>query len=113
MTQTLIVASFSQEGEPMSVQMVLIAAAVSTAGVFDLPAKPQTPIGSELEQHNRERVAQIKRDETQPGGLPGRSESSEDTRPRSRAVRKAKPADDAKDTKSKDKSPKSEKKDPP
>src|SRR5438270_13620440 len=97
----------------MSLQVVLIAAVVSTAGLPDLPAKPQRPIGIELEEQNRERVAQIKRDETLPGGLPGRSESSEDTRPRSRAVRKAKPADDAKDTKSKDKSPKSEKKDPP
>ena len=97
----------------MSVQIVLVAAVLSTAGLPDLAAKPQMPIGIELEQPNRERVAQIKRDETQPGGLPGRSESSEDTRPRSRAVRKAKPADNTKDTKSKDKSPKSEKKDPP
>jgi hypothetical protein len=96
----------------MSVQMVLIAAVVSTAGLPDLPAKPQTPIGIELEQHNREWVAQIKRDETLPGGLPGRSESSEDTRPRSRAARKAKPTDETKDTKSKDKSRKGEKKDP-
>ncbi len=37
----------------MSVQMVLIAAVVSTAGLPDLPAKPQTPIGIELEQHIR------------------------------------------------------------
>ena len=65
----------------MSVQMVLIAAVVSTAGLPNLPAKPQTPIGIELEQQNRERIAQIKRDETMPGGLPGRSDSSEDTRP--------------------------------
>jgi hypothetical protein len=96
----------------MSVQTVLIAAVVSTAGLPDLPAKPQTPIGIELEQQNHERSAQIKRDETMPGGLPGRSESSEDTRPRSRAVRKARPADETKDTKSKDKSPKNEKKEP-
>src|SRR5436190_20297718 len=89
MTYPLIVASFSQEGEPMSIQMVLIAAAVSTAGLPGLRAKPQTSIGIELEQHNRGRVAHIKRDETQPGGLPGRSESSEDTRPRSGAVRKS------------------------
>jgi hypothetical protein len=96
----------------MSLQVVLIAAVVSTAGLPDLPAKPQRPIGIELEEQNRERVAQIKRDETLPGGLPGRSESSEDTRPRSRAARKARPADETKDTKSKDKSRKGEKKDP-
>ena len=97
-------------------QIVLVAAVLSTAGLPDLAAKPQMPIGIELEQPNRERVAQIKRDETVrggvPGGLPGRSESSEDTRPRSRAARKAKPADETKDTKSKDKSRKGEKKDP-
>ena len=99
----------------MSVQIVLVAAVLSAAGLPDLAAKPQTSIGIELEQ-NRERVAQIKRDETVrggvPGGRPGRSESSEDTRPRSRAARKAKPADETKDTKSKDKSRKGEKKDP-
>ena len=99
----------------MSVQIVLVAAVLSAAGLPDLAAKPQTSIGIELEQ-NRERVAQIKRDETVrggvPGGLPGRSESSEDTRPRSRAARKARPADETKDTKSKDKSRKDEKKDP-
>ena len=95
----------------MSVQIVLVAAVLSAAGLPDLAAKPQTSIGIELEQ-NRERVAQIKRDETLPGGLPGRSESSEDTRPRSRAARKARPADETKDTKSKDKSRKGEKKDP-
>ena len=96
----------------MSVQIVLVAAVLSTAGLPDLAAKPQMPIGIELEQPNRERIAQIKRDETLPGGLPGRSESSEDTRPRSRAARKAKPADETKDSKSKGKSRKSEKKDP-
>ena len=96
----------------MSVQIVLVAAVLSTAGLPDLAAKPQMPIGIELEQPNRERVAQIKRDETRPGGVPGRSESSEDTRPRSRAARKARPADETKNTKSKDKSRKGEKKDP-
>ena len=96
----------------MSVQIVLVAAVLSTAGLPDLAAKPQMPIGIELEQPNRERIAQIKRDETLPGGLPGRSESSEDTRPRSRAAGKARPADEKKNTKSKDKSPKGEKKDP-
>ena len=95
----------------MSVHMVLIAAVVSAAGLAGSPAV-RPPIGFELEQQNRERVAQIKRDETLPGGLPGRSESSEDTRPRTRAARKAKPADETKDTKSKDKSRKDEKKDP-
>jgi hypothetical protein len=85
------------------------AIAAVVCGLPGLPAKPQTSIGIEL---NRERVAQIKRDETQPGGLPGRSESSEDTRPRSRAVRKLKPADETKDSKSKEKSRKDEKKDP-
>jgi hypothetical protein len=69
----------------MSLQVVLIAAVVSTAGLPDLPAKPQRPIGIELEEQNRERVAQIKRDETVPGGLPGglpgRSETSEEAKP--------------------------------
>jgi hypothetical protein len=51
-----------------------------------LPAKPQTPIGIELEQQNPERA------ETMSRGLPGRSESTEDTHPRSRAARKARPA---------------------
>jgi hypothetical protein len=96
----------------LSVQMLLIAVVVSTAGVLDLPVKPQTPIGIELEEQSRERVAQIKRDETLPGGLPGRSESSEDARPRSRAAKKARPSDEKKDTKSKDKSRNDEKKDP-
>src|SRR2546423_14044952 len=100
----------------MSVQIVLVAAVLSAAGLPDLAAKAQTSIGIELEEQNRERVAQIKRDETVPGGvpggLPGRSEASEDTRPRSRAARKLRPADETKDSKSKDKPHKDEKKDP-
>ena len=66
----------------MSLQMVLVAAVVSTARLADLPAMPEMPIGVELEQKGFERVAQAKSDyKTVPGGLPGRSESSEEAKP--------------------------------
>jgi hypothetical protein len=98
----------------MTVQMVLIAAVVSTAGLPDLPAKPKTPIGIELEQQNRKRIAQGKRDTDVPGALPGRSESSGEVGPTGRkaAKRKAKPADLPKDTKSKNTPREGGKKDP-
>jgi len=47
-----------------------------------------------------------------PGALPGRSESSEEAGPKSRAAKKAKPADGAKDGKRKDKAREGGKKDP-
>jgi hypothetical protein len=83
----------------MSVQMVLIAAVVSAAGLADSPAV-RPPIGIEREQ-KRERIAQGKRDQTVPGALPGRSEQSEEAGPTNRkgAKKKAKPADPPKDAK--------------
>ena len=82
---------------------IVTAAIVIAAGLADSPAMPPTPAGVELEQRS-ERIAQSKRDQSVPGGLPGRSESSEeaDRKPRRAAKPKAaKPAD----TKSKDKLP--------
>jgi hypothetical protein len=75
---------------------------------------PETPIGVELEQKGLERVAQAKSDyKTVPGGLPGRSESSEEAGPRPRALKKStKPTDQKIDPKSKDKAREGGKKDP-
>ena len=65
----------------MSLQMVLLAAVVSTGGLAELRATPQEPLGLAGEQHRCQRVAQAKSDRTVPGGLPGRSESSEEANP--------------------------------
>jgi hypothetical protein len=66
----------------MSLQMVLLAAVVSTGGLAELRATPQEPLGLAGEQHRCQRVAQAKSDyKTVPGGLPGRSESSEEANP--------------------------------
>ena len=65
----------------MSLQMVLVAAVVSTGGLAELRATPQEPLGLAGEQHRCQRVAQVKSDRTVPGGLPGRSESSEEAKP--------------------------------
>jgi hypothetical protein len=98
----------------MSLQMVLLAAVVSTGGLAELRATPQEPLGLAGEQHRCQRVAQAKSDyKTVPGGLPGRSESSEEAGPRPRALKKStKPADQKIDTKSKDKPREGGKKDP-
>ena len=97
----------------MSIQMVLVAAVVSTGALGELHATPQEPIGLAAEERRGERVAQAKRDKTVPGALPGRSEPSEEARPTSRGMKKSKkPADGEKDAKSKDTPRKGEKKDP-
>ena len=97
----------------VSIQMVLVAAVVSTGALGELHATPQEPIGLAVEERRGEQVAQAKTDKTVPGALPGRSESSEEARPTSRALKKSKnPADGEKDTKSKDTPRKGEKKDP-
>jgi hypothetical protein len=87
----------------MSLEMVLIAAMVSTAGPARLNARPAAPFAFREGPYRHERVAQLKGDTTAPGGLPGRSETSEEAKPRTRAARPkaAKPA--AGDTSSKDK----------
>lgn len=84
-------------------EMVLIAAVVSTAGPAGLHARSAEPIAFAEGHHRHQRVAQIKDDPTVPGGLPGRSESSEEAKPRARPAKPkpAKPA--ATDTKGKDK----------
>ena len=100
-------------GKCMSIQMVLVAAVVSTAGLSELQATPQGPIGLAVEQQPRERVAQVKNEKSVPGALPGRSEHSEEAAPKSRAAKKStKPADREKDTRRKDAPGKGEKKDP-
>ena len=66
----------------MSLQMVLVVAVVSTGGLAELRTMPQEPLGLAGEQHRCQRVAQAKSDyKTVPGGLPGRSESSEEAKP--------------------------------
>ena len=96
----------------MSIQMVLVAAVVSTGALGELHATPQEPIGLAVEERRGERVAQAKRDKTVPGALPGRSESSGEA-PTTRTLKKSKkPAGGEKDTKSKDAPRKGEKKDP-
>ena len=46
----------------MSVQILLIAAVVSTVAPVEMRATPRGPIEFAVEQHRRERVAQAKRD---------------------------------------------------
>ena len=103
----------SVEREPMTVQLALIVAVVSTVGIADAPAMPRTP-GFGEEQPRRERIAQGKRDTDVPGAVPGRSESSGDVGPASRSAikKKAKPADPPKDSKTKDMPRERGKKDP-
>jgi hypothetical protein len=92
-------------GKYMSLEMVLFAAVVSTAAPAELDARLLGPVGSAMEQHRRERVAQAKRDTEVPRALPGRSESSEEAGPgtRRKAMKPAKPAEQARTPKSKDK----------
>jgi hypothetical protein len=98
----------------MSVQILLIAAVVSTVAPVEMRATPQGPIEFAVEQHRRERVAQAKRDTGVPGGLPGRSESSEEAKPsaRRKAMEPRKPAAQTRDSKNKDKAREGAKKDP-
>lgn len=68
----------------MTIRAALIAvAAFGTAGLPQLLW--QTAFA---ESDGRERVAQYKSDKSVPGALPGRSESSEEADPSTRAVRK-------------------------
>ena len=101
-----------REGDIMSLQM-LITAVVGTVGLAELHAMPQKVIGFAPDQPRHERVAQGKRDQTVPGALPGRSESSEEAGPRTRGLKKSKkPAVGEKDAKEKAAPRKGEKKDP-
>jgi hypothetical protein len=98
----------------MSLHMALIAALASTAAVSGLHTTSQEPSGVARQQRSivHERVAEDKKSNSVPGALPGRSESSEEAGPKSRAAKKAKPADGAKDGKRKDKAREGGKKDP-
>jgi hypothetical protein len=98
----------------MSLHMALIAALASTAAVSGLHTTPQEPSGVARQQRSivHERVAEDKKSNSVPGALPGRSESSEESGPKSRAAKKAKPVDGTKGSKSKDKSREGGKKDP-
>ena len=101
-------------GKHMSLHMALIAAVASTAAVSGLHATAQEPSGIARQQRSfiHQRVAEDKKSNSVPGALPGRSESSEEAGPKSRAAKKAKPADGAKDGKRKDKAREGGKKDP-
>ena len=98
----------------MSLHMALIAAVASTAAVSGLHATPQEPSGIARQPRSfiHQRVAEDKKSKSVPGALPGRSESSEEAGPKSRAAKKAKPADGAKDGTRKDKAREGGKKDP-
>ena len=96
----------------MSIQMVLFVVGLSAGELSVLPPKAQELTG--LAVHRGERVAQGKSDpRTAPGGIPGRSESSEEARPSTRGLKKSKkPAGQETDTKNKEAPRKGEKKDP-
>jgi hypothetical protein len=76
----------------MSIQIVLFVALVSTADVPELQMRAHDPIGLAFEHDRRVQVAQGKTDKSVPGALPGRSESSQEDRPSTRAPRKSKKA---------------------
>ena len=96
----------------MSIQIVLFVALVSTADVPELQMRAHDPIGLAFEHDRRVQVAQGKTDKSVPGALPGRSESSQEDRPSTRAPRKSKKPAAEKETKDKETPPKGGKKDP-
>jgi hypothetical protein len=97
----------------MALQIVFVAAALSTGLLAQSHAAPREPSELAVDNSRRDRVAQKKGDAAVPGGLPGRSESSEEAGPKTRGAKKSKkPAAKAKDGKTKDAPGKAEKKDP-